>query len=152
MVQDAVIILPGAKCLSLRHLHPIKCWRIASACSAMLDGWSLGHCRDDLLCGLNRIVLSLRAIDSWRFDAITLCNIEHGVIAQQRNALFLLLASLVAFHIQPFPEHDRTSFLALAHVAAQFLRLLEREPERALVTHGVKQEHVDATVGFARKQ
>lgn len=76
---------------------------------------------------------------------LALRDVEHAVVAQEGHGFFACWL-LRGFHVQPFPEHHGAGPLALFDVSAQFLGLVERQPKRGLVHHGVKQEDVHTPI------
>lgn len=83
--------------------------------------------------------------DFIRWNVLTLRDVEHTVIAQEWNGfLSRWLADVI--HLQPFPEHDGTGSLAFFDVSAQFPCLVVCQPERGLIHHGLKQEHIYAPI------
>src|SRR5262249_8502595 len=80
-----------------------------------------------------------------RGDASALRDVEHGIITEHRHAPFAGRLDCLD-HVQPLPQHDRARVFDLADVAAHFLGLFEREPERRLVRHRMNHEHVHAPV------
>ena len=77
------------------------------------------------------LALGFLRLGQVRFDALALRDIKHRIVAEERNALGFAAGLVVS--VQPFPEHHGASFLAALDAPAQFLGLVEREPERALV-------------------
>jgi len=147
MEQDRVVFLIVYEFLWCWHSNKVARRRIEGFAKSKFDCWLLRHCINNPLGFFNRRELAhngARNRDLARVKVLTLRHVENRVLAQHRN--FVGLAVFLNF--QPFPEHDWASFLALTHIAAKFLRLLEREPIGRSVGHRIEQKDIYPTIYF----